>query len=196
MKAKTPLFGIILVFCVESRVAQVCSDPLNIIYGLDGKGNIVPIIVNTASVVAALTSSGDPGYPGSTSNSNSIGLAIQTSTFYYFQNNSSATQKFVSFNAITNTYPTLANSPISGSDVRGSVTADGTGYYCLDASGTLCYYNIGSNSWVKIGSNLVNQFGTNLSSTFTSLNTGDMAIDGLGRLWIVAANSSNWGSIC
>ncbi|MEO8823990.1 MAG: T9SS type A sorting domain-containing protein [Ginsengibacter sp.] len=192
-RLKTIILLAVFSVSIQAVHAQVCSDPFNVIYGINQRGNIVPINVNTASVGSALTSSDDADFPGNTYNSNSIGLNIQTSTFYYFQKNSSSNQKFVSYNTKTKTYKTLANSPISGSDVRGCVTADGTGYYCLDGSHTLCYYNIAKDKWTKIGSNLFDQNDKDLSSTLDDMGSGDIAIDGVGRLWIVVASSSKWG---
>lgn len=189
---KSVFLPIAFIFSVPAG-AQICSDPFNVIYGINQSGDIVPINVNKASVGSTITSSKDKGYPGKTSNSNSMGLSLQTSTFYFFQNNSEKSQEFVSYNTKTNTYKTLAKSPISGSDVRGCVTADGTGYYCLDGSHTLCYYNIAKDKWTKIGSKLFDQNDKDLSSTFDDMRSGDMAVDGVGRLWIVAASSSKWG---
>lgn len=185
------IFGISIQ--IQNASAQVCSDPLNVIYGVTSSGDVVPVNVNDASIGAPLTSSGDAGYPGSTNIANSIGLDIQTGTFYYFQNNAAGTQQFVSFNAMTNTYAVLANSPITGTVVKGCVSADGKGYYCIDGNAQLCYYNILTNTWVSIGSNLVDQFSNNLAATFSSLGNGDMAIDGLGNLWIIASSTRHWG---
>ena len=173
--------------------AQVCSDPYNTIYGITQNGDIVPIDVNDASVGAHITSSGDDGYPGFTNNANAIGLNIQNGKFYYFQDNDAGSQQFVSYDPATSTYALLANSPISGSVVKGCVSADGTGYYCIDGAGKLCYYNIAGNSWILISSNLVNQFSNSLAGTFSALGNGDISIDGLGNLWIVVASSSKWG---
>jgi len=190
---KKLVFLLLLVISVKSIDAQVCSDPLNIFYGLDQKGHIKPINVNDASVGSSLNSSEDGGYPGSTTNSNAIGLNIKNGTFYYFQKNTQGSQKFVSYNPATATYTTFVNSPISGSVVKGCVSADGTGYYCIDASGILCYYNIAGNSWSTISSNLIDQFNNSLNSTLTSLGSGDIAVDGLGNLWIVVSSATKWG---
>ncbi|MEO7120736.1 MAG: hypothetical protein ABIY62_06540, partial [Ginsengibacter sp.] len=171
----------------------MCSDPLNTIYGLDQNGNIKVININTSSVGSALNNSSATNYPGSTNSSNAIGLDIQSGLFYFFQNNSSGSQIFVSYNAATKTYQTLATSPISGSVVKGCVTADGKGYYCIDASGALCYYNIASNTWTKIGNNLVDQSNNNLATIFSNLGSGDIAIDGTGNLWIVVSSATQWG---
>ncbi len=173
--------------------AQLCSDPIDTIYGVEMNGDVVPINANNGGMGTPLTNSGDPGYPGPTSNANSLGLDIQNGTFYYFQDNSAGSQQFVSFQPSTNTYTILANSPISGSTVKGCVSADGTGYYCIDVSGHLCYYSIINNTWASIGSNLVDQFGNNLTATFSAIGNGDITIDGFGNLWIIASSPTQWG---
>ena len=193
MFSKTITFSVIFFFLLKGISAQVCSDPLNTIYGLSQTGGIIPINVNTTAAGTSLTNSSDANYPGSTNNSNAIGLNIQNGMFYYFQDNADNTQQFVSFDPTTNTYTLLANSSISGGVVKGCITADGTGYYCIDGSGALLYYNIASNTWSTIGSNLRDQFGNNLSSVFTSLGSGDIAIDGAGNLWIIVSDASQWG---
>ena len=187
------LIALFLLAGVPAARAQVCSDPINIIYGLTKNGDIVPVDVNTAALGARLNSSADPGYPGATRVSNAIGLDIQTKTFYYFHNNISSSQKFNAFNGATNTYQSLASSPIRGSVVKGCISADGTGYYCIDSASTLCYYSILTNTWSKISSTIKNQYNTDLGPTFSALGNGDMVIDGLGNLWIVAASTTKWG---
>ncbi|MEP6583373.1 MAG: T9SS type A sorting domain-containing protein [Ginsengibacter sp.] len=193
MSSKTIFVLILFGICVQSIDAQICSDPFNTIYGVDQFGGIVPIDVNSASVGTPVTSSSDPGYPGSTNNANAIGLNIQNGTFYYFQDNAAGSQQFVSYDPATSTYTLLANSPISGTVVKGCVSADGTGYYCIDGAGKLCYYDIVANAWKLISSNLVDQFSNSLAGTLSALGNGDMAIDGLGNLWIVVASPSKWG---
>lgn len=194
MKTIAIIFTAIFVVFMQKLDAQVCANPSNTIYALNQSGGDVdPINVNNASVGASLTNSGDAGYPGATTNANGIGLDIQNSTFYFFQNNSSGSQKFVSFNTLTNTYTTLAASPMSSFVVKGCITADGTGYYCIDGGNNLLYYNIPTNTWTNIGNNLKDQNGNSLTTTFSNLSSGDMAIDGIGRLWIIVSNSSNYG---
>ncbi len=193
MRPKEILLIIFLGIFTQNVSAQVCNDPINIIYGVKKNGDVVPINVNNAILGTPLTSSSDPGYPGFTRAANGIGLDIQSKTFYYFQNNLQSTQKFVSFDGVTNTYQTLANSPIKGYSVKGCISQDGTGFYCIDSASTLCYYSILSNTWAQISSNIVDQFNNSLAATFSTLGNGDMVIDGLGNLWIVAASPSNWG---
>ncbi len=193
MYLKVICFLSVFAVCFQSLSAQLCTDPLNVIYGLGQNGKIQPIHVSDGSVDASITSSGAPGYPGPTTSANAIGLDIQTETFYYFQDNSTSTQQFVSFNSVTNQYTTLANSPISGGVVKGGVTADGTGYYCIDGDGDLCYYNIPNNTWAVISSNLTDQANNNLADTLSSLGSGDIAIDGIGNLWIIVSSPTLWG---
>lgn len=193
MQVKVIILLLIVGMYAQNTNAQLCSDPIGTIYGVEKNGDVVPINTNNASIGAPLTNSVDPGYPGSTFSANAIGLNIQNGTFYYFHNNRAGAQKFLSFNPSTNTYTVLANSPISGSTVKGCVSADGTGYYCIDLSGKLCYYSIINNTWASIGSNLVDQFSNSLASTFSALGNGDMTIDGLGNLWIIAASTTQWG---
>ncbi len=193
MQFKITILLLIVALYGQNTDAQLCSDPIDTIYGVESNGNVVPINANNAGIGTSLTNQNDPQYPGSTSTANGIGLNIQNGTFYYFQDNRAGSQDFVSYQPSTNTYTVLANSPISGSTVKGCVSADGTGYYCIDISGNLCYYNIVNNTWASIGSNLVDQSGNNLLSTFAALGNGDMTIDGFGNLWIIAASTTQWG---
>ena len=120
------------------------------------------------------------------------------STFYYFNVNpgSGGTQKFVSYayNALLNSwsYSTLAASPTTATVHAGCVSFNGLGYYCTDVNGKLYYYNILLNTWTTITSNIVDQFGNSVSTEIQNQNSGDMAIDGLGNLWIVTSSGSNW----
>ncbi len=193
MRVKLVILLLIVCRYSQNTNAQLCSNPIDTIYGVEKNGDIVPINVNNASIAAPLTNSAYPGYPGSTSSANSLGLNIQNGTFYYFQDNRAGSQEFASFKPSTNTYTLLPTSPISGSTVKGCVSADGTGYYCIDISGQLCYYSIVNNTWASISSNLVDQYGNSLASTFSALGNGDMTIDGLGNLWIIASSANQWG---
>jgi type IX secretion system substrate protein len=166
--------------------AQICSS--SVIYSLSNAGGIYPITVSDGSVGTIVNST---SY-GSSTSANSIGYNTLNGLFYYFQVALSGTKQFVSYNPSTNVYTTLAPSSISATVNRGCVSFDGTGYYCLDVNGNLYYYNIPSNTWTLICSTFKDQFNNNVTSTFSSESSGDMAIDGLGNLWIVASNSSKW----
>ncbi len=180
---------VIIVLSAKQSAGQVCSDPTNVIYALSNSGNIVPVTVGNATVGAAI----NPAYTSAASGANAAGYNSVNGKFYYFQNNSSSSQVFISFNPANNQYAALANSPITAPVNRGCVSFNGTGYYCLDQSGNLCYYNIASNSWVLITSVFTDQFGGNVTSVFQSQGSGDMAIDGLGNLWILSSNTSQYG---
>ncbi len=169
--------------------AQVCTSPSTTIYSLSNAGGIYPVSVSNANVGSIVNST---SY-GSTASANGIGYNVLNGSFYYFQNAISGTQQFISYNPITNTYATLAPSPMTGTVNKGCVNFNGTGYYCLDNNGNLCYYNILLNTWVLICSNFTDQFSNNVTSIFTSQGSGDMAIDGLGNLWIVTSKASNYG---
>jgi len=166
--------------------AKVCSS--SVIYSLSNAGGIYPITVSNASVGSMVNTT---SY-GSSTSANSIGYNTSNGLFYYFQVALSGTKQFVSYNPSTNAYATLAPSPIAATVNRGCVSFDGKGYYCLDVNGNLYYYNIPSNTWALICSTFKDQYNNNVTSTFSSESSGDMAIDGLGNLWIVASNSSNW----
>jgi hypothetical protein len=190
---KTLLFFIPAFICILLALhiqAQVCSNPNGVIYGLSNSGNIVPITVSNTSVGATL----NPAYTSTTSSANALGYNPQDGKFYFFENSSSGTsQQFVSFDPLTNTYTTLAPSPITAGLNRGCISFNGTGYYCLDQNANLCYYDIPSNTWTLISSAFTDQYGNNVSATFKSQGSGDMAIDGLGNLWIVSSNTSTYG---
>jgi hypothetical protein len=170
---------------------QVCSDPLNVVYGMTNSGLIYPINVNTGVVGSVLT----PAYTGNApSSSNAIGYNSVNGNFYYFKRNyPSSPQEFVSFNPSTNAYTILASSPVTANVNSGCVSFDGTGYYCLDMNGNLCFYDIASNVWTLITSVYLDGNGVNVSSNFTTYPSGDMAIDGLGDIWIVCSGSSKYG---
>ncbi|HEY6502378.1 MAG TPA: T9SS type A sorting domain-containing protein [Chitinophagaceae bacterium] len=175
-----------------SQVSIVCTDPTNTVYGLSNSGQIMGINSNTAATVATVKNSSYPG--NSTSSSNGIGYNTFNSTFYYFKRNVGASpQEFVSFRPATNTVTVLANSTCTDEIHTGCVSYNGAGYYTIDVQGTLHYYNIAANSWTFITSSIVDQFGADVSSIIKTQNAGDMAIDGLGRIWLVTSSDANWG---
>ncbi|MBS1932728.1 MAG: T9SS type A sorting domain-containing protein [Bacteroidetes bacterium] len=150
-----------------------------------------PINVNTGAVGAAL----NPTYTGnSPSAANATGYNTVNGKFYYFKRNyPSSPQEFVSFDPVANSYSILASSPVTANVNSGCVNFDGSGYYCLDQNANLCYYDIASNTWSLITSVFYDAGSNNITSNFTSYSSGDMAIDGLGNLWIVCSGSSKYG---
>jgi hypothetical protein len=99
----------------------------------------------------------------------------------------------VSFTPATNTVTILANSTCIDDIHTGCVGFDGTGYYTIDVQGTLHYYNILTNTWTLITSSIVDQDGNNVTNIIKSQSAGDMAIDGIGRIWLVTSSDANWG---
>ncbi|HSZ85654.1 MAG TPA: T9SS type A sorting domain-containing protein, partial [Puia sp.] len=177
--------------CSAKVNAQMCTDPINVVYGMTNAGFIYPINVNTGVVGAVL----NPAYTGNApSGANAVGFNTVNGKFYYFKRNyPSSPQEFVAFDPISNTYTVLAVSPVTANVNSGCVNFNGTGYYCIDQNGNLCYYDIASNTWTLITSTYVDGLGNNLTSNITTYSSGDIAIDGLGNLWIVCSSGSNYG---
>ena len=188
--SKALAFSALAFFAVKSGNAQMCTNPGGVIYGLQSNGTIVPVTVSNASVGAALNST---AYPVATTQSNALGYNTVNGIFYYFQNNSSGSQQFMSYNPSSGVYTVLANSPITATVNRGCVNFNGTGYYCLDMNSNLCYYDIVHNTWALITSSFTDQYANNVTTTFSNEASGDMAIDGLGDLWIVSSSTTQWG---
>jgi len=178
-------------FVFNGLKGQVCSDPINTIYGIkNGDGFIYPINAITANVSATIS----PAYSGNApSAANALGYSTNGKFYYFKRNINSSPQEFVSFNPSTNAVTLLANSPCTNNVNSGCANFNGSGYYCLDSDGHLCYYSIASNSWVTITSTFHDQIGTDISSVFPAHPSGDMAVDGLGNLWIVCSSSSQYG---
>ena len=184
----------VVLFCLlalQRASAQVCSSPSTVIYGLTSTGQIRPITVSTAAVGAAIT----PSYSGnSPSSCNGLGYNPVNGKFYYFKRNpDGSNQEFVSFNPATNTVSILTDCPTTNTIRTGCVSFSGDGYYTLDAAARLFYYKISNDTWTLITSTFYNQSGTNITSTLSSLNSGDIAIDGLANLWILCADNSHYG---
>ena len=171
--------------------AQVCGSGNNL-FGITSSGSIYPINSTTGSVGGLIntTAYASPA----PSQSNALGYNPINGLFYYFKINPAplTTQQFVSYNPVSKSYSILAASPTSASVHAGCVSFDGSGYYCLDVNGVLYYYNIAANKWVTINSNLVDQYSASVTSVIKSQTSGDMAIDGLGNLWILPSSSSNY----
>jgi hypothetical protein len=106
--------------------------------------------------------------------------------------------EFVSYNPVTNTTSVLATPPFgSATKIRsGCVNTDGSGYYAMEVltspvAANLWYYNIVANTWTKITSSFKNG-ATDYTTNFQSLNSGDMAFDGAGNLWMVISKSDQY----
>jgi hypothetical protein len=175
---------------LQKANAQVCASATNI-FGMDANGNIYTVNVTSGAVNSSRINT--TSYTTSGNQANAIGYNIVNSKFYFFQVNPGAgTQKFLSYNTVTNVYSVLASSPTTATVHAGCVNFDGTGYYCSDINGKLYFYNITTNTWITITSNIVDQFSNNVSTVIQTQNSGDMAIDGYNNLWIITSSSSNY----
>lgn len=190
--SKALVFATLCLFLQHRVDAQVCSNPNNI-FGLNSSGQIYTINVSTAAEGAQINTASFSS--GSASSSNALGFNSQNGAFYYFRiNPTSSSQQFVSYNTTSNTDTILTSSPTSNSVHAGCVNNDGSGYYCLDVSGVLYYYSIYKKTWTKISSTLKTASGTNISNLIsTSMSSGDIAVDGLGNLWILPSSKTNYG---
>jgi hypothetical protein len=188
---KKPFLVICIALFSISSHAQVCSNPSNV-FGLDDNGNIYQINTTTGAVGSVINTA---SYPNPTPNqSNAIGYNTVNGLFYFFKiNPGTGSQQFISYNPLLNSYTTLASSPTSASVHSGCVSFNGLGYFCADVNGVLYYYNILLNTWTTITSKIVDNHGNNVSTVISNESSGDMAIDGLGNLWIITSNSSNYG---
>jgi hypothetical protein len=72
----------------------------------------------------------------------------------------------------------------------------GTGYYTIFPGATggavLYYYSVGAGTWTTITQSFLNRSGTNIANITSPLNSGDMAFDGSGNLWMVCSNAANY----
>ena len=168
------------------------------IYGVDSLGRIYPVnvadatkgaVINTSTTNTPSTAAGRFNYP------NGIGYSSVDSKFYYFwKSPTGGTSKgeFVSYNSTTKVYESLTNTNSTDPNAptylikSGSVIVDGR-YFCLDVNGKIYSFNNTSKKWTLIANKLVDGQGNDVSAIVALYNTGDMAFDGLGNLWIVVS---------
>lgn len=191
---RSTLSMIFLFLSLTQSRAQICTDATDTIYGLTTAGQVVGINVNNGGAV-------NIGSPSSgASNTNGVGYNPVNKSFYYFNisGGSAGSQQFVSFNPATGVKTVLTSPPatvLAADQIRsGCNTIAGTGYYTIDPvtspHATLYYYNVTAGTWTTITSSLT--VGGVADGTLDSLVSGDMAFDGSGDLWIVAASKYNW----
>ncbi|MBS1511227.1 MAG: T9SS type A sorting domain-containing protein [Bacteroidetes bacterium] len=210
MKKNTPrlIFTVLLLAMTVAGKAQLCQNSTDTVYGLNsivagGSGQIVAIDAFNAGT----TLIGSPA--ASSSNANGLGYNKTNQKFYFFNQIGAGTTEFVSFDPVTGTKASLAipSSPAlptssTGKIRSGAVNAAGDAYYTVFPAATTAmgypvtgpafyYYNIPGNNWVLITQSFKDISG-NTVSEIKNLNSGDMAFDGLGRLWIVSSNSSSY----
>jgi len=184
---------------INTLHAQTCASGSTTFYGLNTTGRISTINVSTGAVGVSIHSQ----TTGSVAeNSNGIGYNIVNGKFYYFYRSAALVapiNEFVSYDPATGI---LANLSLTGytstRKVRsGCINNTGTGYYCIDPGGgaipaSLYYYSIVAGTWTKTTSVFMDG-ATDVSATFKSRNSGDMAFDGNGNLWMLVANGTNYG---
>ncbi len=189
--------SMLLVFAVIGAsalsVAQVNAQTTDtsLLYGMTKSGLIYQINVTNANCGTAI----NPAYPtNDTANqANALGYDSANKSFYYFKRNfGGGPEEFVSYNTVTQSYTTLAASPITSIALRGCVNPDGTGYYCMDENGHLCYYNIPSNAWTIITSNYIDNNDNNITSNINVFTSGDIAFDANGNLWVLCSSSTKY----
>ena len=178
---------LISIFLYSSGYSQVCSDPANVIYGLDFNGRIYPITVSNAAVGTKVNTTN----PSKPNNSNAIGYASTTGKFYYYSKNPNDGNSgtFVSYDPVNDVYGNLSETNGPTENVfRASITMDGK-YYCIDINSNFYCYNISTNTWSLITSTFVDQDGNDVDAVFRNFNSGDMAFDGQGNLWFVVSGN-------
>lgn len=182
--------------------AQTSFNASQYIYGVDSLGRIFPVSttdatrssqLNTGTVNTPLTSASRFNYP------NGIGYSSYDSKFYYFwKSPSGGTSKgeFVSYNPTTKVYESLTNSSSTDPNAptylikSGSVIMDGR-YFCLDVNGRIYSFNNVNKRWTLVANKIVDNQGNDVSAIVSVYNTGDMAFDGLGNLWIVVSGKGS-----
>jgi Secretion system C-terminal sorting domain len=183
--------------------AQLCSNP-NTLFGMDNNAKLYPVNSTTAAVGAVINSPSYTSIPSYTSllpitqfsspsSPNGLGYNSVNGKLYYFKRDPGGSgAQFVSFDPAINKYTTLATTPITNTVHSACINFNGSGYYCLDVSSKLYYYDIALNTWTFITSNFTDQFGNNVSTVFSTMSTGDMAIDGLNNMWILPSTNTNY----
>lgn len=167
------------------------GSPSKFIYGLTGNGAIyeVDAVTGGGNIIKNTTYAGkSPSQP------NGLAYSPTNNKFYYFKRNPGVSNpEFVSFDPSTGTVSTLATPNFSITTHTGCMNATATGYYTIDVNGNLYFYNIAADTWTTITSSFIDQDGNNVSSIIQTQNSGDMAMDGYGNIWLVTSSSSNYG---
>jgi hypothetical protein len=205
-KVKNGLYFIIalsisLLIRSESLKAQ-SFNASQYIYGVDSLGRVYPVNIadgtkasalNLSTANTPLTNASRFNYP------NGIGYSSSDSKFYYYwKSPSGGTSKgeFVSYNPSTKVYESLTNSTSTDPNAptylikSGSVIMDGR-YFCLDVNGRIYSYSNTTKKWTLIANKIVDAQGNDVSAIVSVYNTGDMAFDGLGNLWIIVSGKGS-----
>lgn len=197
------IYTTLMLLPVSALQAQICQNPTDTIYGLSTTGVIYPINVNNVTIGANLDSLND-GWLAQ--NSNGIGFSTMNGRFYYFERSTTTIsplnprQRFVYYDPATATVLARATPPFPNANKArsGCVNTAGNGYYTIDPASSagvpmLYYFDVLANTWDTITTVFVTPSAVNVSSTFSGLNSGDMAFDGAGNLWILCSSTSKYG---
>jgi hypothetical protein len=193
LKSIVTIHTTLFLLLAGSLRAQICQNPLDFVYALNTKGVLYPVNINDASVGTNLP----PLITSDTAiNSNGLGFNQLNGKFYYFHRSQATPapdRQFVSYDPATSTLQLLANFPSANKIRSGCVNNTGTGYYTIDpATGpTLYYYDIAGNTWSAITTSFRDTLGATIG-TFATLNSGDMAFDGSGNLWMLLSSGSTY----
>lgn len=181
--------------------AQVCTDNLNFAYGFTTAGIIYPVNVNTGAVGTAVAT-----FPGVTTSANGIGYSNLNGKYYFFSitgTGAAPSPEFKSYDPGTATFTTLAsplvaNLPTNQKIRSGCMSNTGTFYYTINPKHTgvntpaLYCYSVAGNSWTTVTTSFVDALSVSQNTNFNTLNSGDMAFDGQGNLWILLSNTANY----
>jgi len=87
---RPPFLICVCLLLTQVSLAQVCSSPATVIYGMDDVGGIYPITSATGAVGARI----NPAYTGNApSSSNAMGYNPGNGRFYYFKRNADQVRK-------------------------------------------------------------------------------------------------------
>jgi len=177
--------------------AQLCTNPTDTVYGLNSitasgfAGQIAGVNINDGT-------SNNIGLPAAGGeNANGLGFSQITGKFYFFNRCGSGTIEFVSYDPLTGSKVVLAAPPatiLTSHKIRsGACNNAGDGYYTINPNAAVpyfYYYNIPLDTWTTVTSTFLNTSGTTVTD-FKTLNSGDMAFDGSGNLWVLCSGSSS-----
>jgi hypothetical protein len=184
-------YVLLISLCLASRLnAQVCSNPVNVIYGINSAGNVLPITVATGAVGAQINPSYGLVPPLSP---NGIGYSPNGKFYYFKRSPSNPPQQFVSMDPGTGTITNLASCPTANDVYVGCLTPNGSGYYCWDSQARLYYYTVSTNTWTLITTDIRDQFGKDVDSIIRAHGSGDAAIDGSGNLIMLPSSATLYG---
>ncbi|MDE3249545.1 MAG: T9SS type A sorting domain-containing protein [Bacteroidota bacterium] len=190
-----------IVLAGSGATAQVCTDNLNFVYGFTTGGIIYPVNVNTGVVGTSVAT-----LPGGSTSANGVGYSNLNGKYYFFSitgTGAAPSPEFKSYDPGTATFATLAspstaNLPTNQKIRSGCMNNTGLYYYTINPKHTgvntpaLYCYSVAGNSWTTITTSFVDALSVSQNTNFNTLNSGDMAFDGKGNLWILLSNTSNY----